>query len=71
MNLKHLINKSTYGVIGYISSEEDLTRIEQYVLYNLEVLKEFKQIIIATNYLGDYKFQNTEIWKSIFRIVLF
>jgi|TARA_R110000822_G_scaffold310062_2_gene441113 hypothetical protein len=66
MNLKHLINKSTYGVIGYISSEEDLTRIEQYVLYNLEVLKEFKQIIIATNYLGDYKFQNTEIWKKYF-----
>ena len=45
MNLKQLINKSTYGTIGYIASEDDLTRMEQYLLYNLKVLKEFEHII--------------------------
>ena len=66
MNLKQLINKSTYGTIGYIASEDDLTRMEQYLLYNLEVLKEYKNIIVATNYDGDFKTQNTEIWKKYF-----
>jgi len=66
MNLKQLINKSTYGTIGYIASEDDLTRMEQYLLYNLEVLKEYKNVIVATNYNGDFKTQNTEIWKKYF-----
>jgi hypothetical protein len=50
MNLKQLINKSVYGTIGYISSQDDLNLLEQYILYNLPVLKEFKKIIVATNY---------------------
>jgi hypothetical protein len=50
MNLKQLINKSVYGTISYISSEDDLDLLESYILYNLPVLKEFKKIIIATNY---------------------
>lgn len=66
MNLKQLINKSTYGTIGYISSEDDLTRMEQYLLYNLEVLKEFKHIIVATNYGGDFKEQNSLVWNKYF-----
>jgi len=36
MVLRQLINKSTYGTIGYIASEDDLIRMEQYILYNLE-----------------------------------
>jgi hypothetical protein len=39
MNLKQLINKSVYGVVGYISSQNDLDLLEQYILYNLPVLK--------------------------------
>jgi hypothetical protein len=50
MLLKELINKSVYGTIGYITSQDDLDLLEQYILYNLPVLKEFKQIVIATNY---------------------
>ena len=50
MNLKQLINKSVYGTIGYISSQDDLDLLEQYILYNLPVLKEFKHIVVATNY---------------------
>jgi hypothetical protein len=50
MNLKQLINKSVYGTIGYISSQDDIDLLEQYILYNLHILKEFKQIVVATNY---------------------
>jgi hypothetical protein len=50
MNLKQLINKSVYGTIGYISSQDDLNLLEQYILHNLPVLKKFKQIVVATNY---------------------
>jgi hypothetical protein len=64
MNLKQLINKSTYGTIGYISSLEDLDLLESYIVYNLPVLKEFKQVIIATNYLNDLQNENTQLWKK-------
>ena len=66
MNLKQLINKSYYGTIGYIANEGDLIRMEQYILYSLEVLKEFDNIIVATNYGGDFNQQNTQIWKKYF-----
>jgi hypothetical protein len=74
MELKHLINKSVYGTIGYISSQDDINLLEQYILYNLSVLKEFKQIVVATNYLNTSKpeinsfleIKNEELWKSYF-----
>jgi hypothetical protein len=68
MNLKQLINKSTYGTIGYISSQDDLDLLEQYILYNLPVLKEYKQIIVATNYKNYHVFvnKNTQLWKKYF-----
>lgn len=68
MNLKQLINKSVYGTIGYISSQDDLDLLESYILYNLPVLKEFKQIIVATNYKNYPEFanENTQLWKKYF-----
>ena len=66
MNLKQLTNKSAYGTIGYIADETDLIRLEQYIYYNLEVLKEFSKILVATNYSGDFQEQNTQIWKKYF-----
>jgi len=66
MNLKQLINKSIYGTIGYVSSQNDLDLLEQYILYNLPVLKEFKQIIIATNYGYSLQNENTQLWKKYF-----
>lgn len=68
MNLKQLINKSIYGTIGYVSSQDDLDLLEQYIVYNLPVLKEFKQIIIATNYKSYPEFvkENTQLWKNYF-----
>lgn len=71
MNLKQLINKSVYGTIGYISSQDDLDLVEQYILYNLPVLKEFKQIIVATNYKDpsniDLISQNNSLWTKYFQ----
>jgi hypothetical protein len=68
MNLKQLINKSIYGTVGYISSQNDLDLLEQYILYNSSVLKEYKQIIIATNYKNYPEFveKNTQLWKKYF-----
>jgi hypothetical protein len=66
MVLKNLINKSIYGGMGYISSQNDLNLLEQYVLYNLPVLKEYKQVIVATNYGSPLQKENTQIWKKYF-----
>jgi hypothetical protein len=68
MTLKDLANKSTYGTIGYISTKEDVDFLEKhYITYNLPVLKEFKHIVVATN------FDNQEVipyyeamWKKYF-----
>ncbi len=68
MVVKELINKSIYGTIGYISSKEDLNLLEQYIIYNLPVLKQFKQIISATNYKNypELVEENTQLWKKYF-----
>jgi hypothetical protein len=68
MVVKELVNKSIYGTIGYISSEEDLNKLEQYIIYNLPILKEFKQIIVATNYSDIDLWQNAnkQLWTKYF-----
>jgi len=66
MKLSQLINKSVYGTIGYISSQNDLDLLEQYIFYNLPILKEFKQIIVATNYGSPLQAENKQIWKKYF-----
>lgn len=67
MLLKELINKSYYGVIGYISSLEDIDKAEQYINYNLLVLKEFKHILIATNFFNlELATNYHQMWKKYF-----
>tara|TARA_S200002703_G_scaffold136250_1_gene125487 strand:- start:172 stop:969 length:798 start_codon:yes stop_codon:yes gene_type:complete len=68
MKIKNLINKSHYGTIGYISSQEDLEVLESYILYNLEILKEYQQIIVATNYKNypELVEENSNLWKKYF-----
>ena len=66
MNLKQLINKSVYGTIGYILSQDDLDLLEQYILYNLPALKEYKQIVVATNYGSPLQNENTQLWRKYF-----
>jgi hypothetical protein len=68
MFLKEIINKSVYGTTGYISSQDDIDKLESYILYNLPVLKEYKQIIVATNYKNypELTIENTQLWKKYF-----
>jgi hypothetical protein len=69
MNLKQLINNSVYGTIGYISSQDDIDLLESYILYNLLVLKEFKHIVVATNYKElDLQLinRNIDMWEKHF-----
>jgi hypothetical protein len=65
MKLKNLINKSYYIANGFIDSIESFNTLEQYILFNLNVLKEFKGIVIATTYKNlDSKLVeiNTNLW---------
>jgi hypothetical protein len=65
MVLKNLINKSVYGTIGYISSQDDIDLLEQYILHNLPVLKEYKQVVVATNYSDLNLIEpNSQLWKK-------
>jgi len=66
MILKELINKSYYGTIGYVSKQEDLDTLEQYILYNLEVLNEYKNIIVATNFSTNLQDENRKLWTKYF-----
>ena len=69
MKLKNLINKSYYIANGFIDSIESFNTLEQYILFNLNVLKEFKGIVIATTYKNlDSKLVeiNTNLWTKYF-----
>ena len=62
-----LINKSVYGTIGYIDSLESIDRTEQYILYNLPVLQEYKNVIVATNFNSlEWEEQYNAVWKEYF-----
>ena len=66
MKLKELLNKSVYGTIGYIKSQDDIDILESYILYNLQVLKEFKRIVVATNYDSPLQIENSKLWEKYF-----
>ncbi len=70
MLLKELINKSTYGTIGYIASQDDLNTLERYILFNLKILKEYKQVIVATNYGSPLQIENKNLWEKYFPDVI-
>ena len=69
MKLKQVINKSWYLSNGYIDSQSSLDQLEQYILFNLPVLKEFVKIVVATTYSTQDKALiqgNTNVWKKYF-----
>jgi hypothetical protein len=53
MKLKEIIIKSHYASVGYIESQEDINKLEQYIVYNLDILKLFKGVIFSTTYKED------------------
>ncbi len=67
MLLKELINKSVYGTIGYINSQESINQVEQYVIHNFSILKEYKNIIVATNFnSSEWHESYTLMWRKYF-----
>jgi len=72
MILKEIINKSYYGTINYIPNEEYLNTLERYIKYNFSILKEYKGIIVATNYNDlSLAIKNAELWKKYFPDCIF
>ena len=73
MKIKKLINKSYYGTQGYISSIKDLDNLERYIELNLDILKEYVNIIVATNFSNlDKGLQelNKKLWCKYFPNVI-
>lgn len=67
MKLKNIINKSVYSPTGYISTIYDLHKLEQFIIYNKSVLKQYKQIVVATNYSDNQFIElNNKLWKKYF-----
>lgn len=67
VTIKQLANKATLGTIGYIENTSDINQLESYILYNLNFLSEFEQIVVATNYSDlSLKEQNNKLWKRYF-----
>jgi len=67
MRLKELVNKSVYSPTGYVGSIDDITKLEQYIVYNIPVLKEYKQIVVAANYSNNQlEKTNEQLWKNYF-----
>jgi GT2 family glycosyltransferase len=64
MVIRELVNKSTYGTIGYIDSQKAINQVEAYIQYNLLILQEFQNIIIATNFNS---FEWVEAYESMWR----
>lgn len=52
--------------MGYISSPEDIALLEQYIVYNLPVLVEFKSVVVATNYGTPLQEETAKLWKKYF-----
>ena len=53
MKIKDLIKESYYTSVGYIENKDDISKLEQYILYNLEILKLYKGVIFSTTYKED------------------
>ena len=67
MILKDIINKSYYGTINYIHNKESLEVLERYIKFNLNILKEYKGIIVATTYNDlDLAIRNAQLWQKYF-----
>lgn len=67
MLLKRIVEKSWYGTIGYISCNKDLEKLERFINYNKDILTEYLNIIVATNYSSSSYIQSTRtLWKKYF-----
>ena len=67
MKFKQVLDKCHYGAIGYIGSNQDLEVLKQLIEYNLDILKQFKGIIVASTFKDSIFIDpHTQLWKSYF-----
>ncbi|MEI8354964.1 MAG: hypothetical protein WCG31_02510 [Deltaproteobacteria bacterium] len=70
MKFREILRRCVFGTIGYIGSRDDLAKVEWQIRRNLPILGEFRQILVATNFVrgGDpgLAFANRAIWRSFF-----
>ena len=74
MTVKEVAQKSIYATTGHISNQESLNTIESYILFNLDILREFKRILVISNYQEinrDLEKLNEALWKKYFNDCFF
>jgi hypothetical protein len=68
MILKDIIRNSYYASVGYIETMDDIIRLDQYITYNLDILKQFKGIIHCNTYKENNNLHEyvDHVWKTYF-----
>lgn len=66
MKLKDIINKSAYCSIGCISKKQDTETLEQYLLYNKEIISKFPKIIVALTKTDNISFNEMTEYANVF-----
>lgn len=70
MKLKDIVDQSTYCSIGCITKSEDVEILEQYLLYNKDVISKFPKIIVALtkteNVTSDEMLSYTNVFPKVF-----
>lgn len=70
MKLKNIIDNSSYCSIGCITKPDDISTIEQYLLYNFNVISKFNKIIVALtktdNITENELVEYSNVWTKLF-----
>ena len=70
MRFGDIVALSVYGTTGLLAGRADLEALEVAIRHNLPVLREFRQIMVATNYAGvdrgALSDANVRLWQSFF-----
>lgn len=70
MKFREILRRCVFGTIGYIGSRDHLAKAEWHIRRNLPILREFRRILVATNFLrgGDAGLAaaNRAMWRSFF-----
>jgi len=70
MKLENIVDESAYCSIGCITKPDDIHILEQYLMFNYDVICRFHKIIVAHNRLDEISNENFEkynqVWNKIF-----
>lgn len=66
MKLLDVINSSVYCSIGCITKTEDIEKLEQYLLYNKDIISKFPKIIVALTKTDNISFNEMKLYVDVF-----